>query len=296
MASKCKNFLCSLLPIFILFISLFQLYFHYSTIVTPRSKDFYEKDDQHEFYNFQIGDKQFDLNLEKLNENFDDSPLMNINILKNATMKGFQKINERREKKIDERIYMLFYLIFHDIIYLIIVYIFYFGGCKAGIIKIIFQILRFYFNSRRIKLSNPNLCPFQVIMNYYYYNIGIRGWNIFTPEGFGIFEYLCNYVIILDCIWLYIIIKGKKSEQKENIVIKEISDSQKVDNIKKKDNEQEKEGMSEKNNNIDNIVNNISESNKENEISTGKINVDEGYEEEESEHISEEPINEQETN
>jgi hypothetical protein len=51
--------------------------------------------------------------------------------------------------------------------------------------------------------------------------------------------------------------------------------------------------MSEKNNNI---VNNISESNKENEISTGKINVDEGYEEEESEHISEEPINEQETN
>ena len=294
MASKCKNILCSILPMFIIFISFFQLYFHYSTIVTPRSKDFYEKDDQHEFYNFQIWDKQFDLNLEKLNDNFDDSPLMNINILKNATLKEFHKINEKREEKINERIYMLFYLIFHDILFLIIVYIFYFGGFKAGIIKIIFQILRFYFNSRRIKLSNPNLCPFQVIINYYSNNIKIRGWDIFTPEGFGIFEYLCNYVIILDCIWLYIIKKTKKSKQKENIIKKEITDNQKVDYIKKDEGEQEQEGMSEKNN----IINNINESNNsnnENEISTGKINIDEGYEEEESEHISEEPINEQET-
>lgn len=294
MASRCKNFLCSILPMFILFISLFQLYFHYSTIVTPRSKDFYVKDDQHEFYNFQIRDRQYDLNLEKLNENFDDSPLMNINILKNATLKGFQKINEKREEKIDARIYMLFYLIFHDILFLIIVYIFYFGGCKAGIIKIIFQILRFYFNSRRIKLSNQNLCHFQVIINFYN-NIRIRGWNFFTPEGFEIFEYLCNYVIILDCIWLCILIKRKKSKQKENIIQKEICDSQKVDYVKKEEGEQEQEGMSEKNNNIINNINESNNSNNENEISTGKINIDEGYEEEESEHISEEPINEQET-
>ena len=290
MASKCKNFLCSILPMFILFISLFQLYFHYSTIVTPRSKDFYEKDDQHEFYNFQFRDRQYDLNLEKLNENFDDSPLMNINILKNATLKGFQKINEKREEKIDERIYMLFYLIFHDILFLIIVYIFYFGGCKAGIIKIIFQILRFYFNFKRIKLPNRDLYPFQVIINFLNNNILFRGWNLFIPDGFEIFEYICNYVIILDFIWLYILIKKKKSKKKKSSIKREImTDDQRCDYIKEDSFGKEKEGMSEKNN----IIN---ESNNDNDLQKGKINLDEGYEEEESEHFSEEPINEQDTN
>ena len=288
MTSKCKNFFCSLLPICILFISLFQLYFHYSTILTLRNKEFYEKDGQNAYYNFQFHNREFDLNLEKINENFDDSPLMNINILKKQTLKCFQKIDEKREKQLDKRIYMLFYLIIHDIIFLIFVYIFYFGGYKSGIIKIIFQILRFYFNLRRIKLSNPNLCPFQVVVNFYRNNISIRGFNFFIPEGFEIFEYLCNYVIILDCIWLYILIKKKNLKKKENAIKREImSDDQRVDSIKKDATEQEKEKMSENNN----IINDINESKNDNDNI-----LNDGYEEEESEHISEEPINGQETN
>ena len=290
MASKCKNFFFSILPICILFISLFQLYFHYSTIVTIRNKELYEKDGQNIYYNFQLLNHEFDLNLKKINENFDDSPLMNINFIKNTTLNFFEKINEKKEKKTDKRIYMLFYLIFHDIVYLIFVYIFYFGGYKSGIIKIIFQILRFYFNFKRIKLPNRDLYPFQVIINFLNNNILFRGWNLFIPDGFEIFKYICNYVIILDFIWLYILIKKKNSKKKKSSIKREImTDDQRCDYIKEDSFGKEKEGMSEKNN----IIN---ESNNDNDVQKGKINLDEGYEEEESEHFSEEPINEQDTN
>ena len=229
MASKCKKFLInSILPTSILFISLFQLYFHYSTILTPRSKEFYQKDGQNDNYNFQIKDKQFDLNLEKLSQNFDDNPLMNINILKNMTMNCFKKLDEKRENKLDLRIYELFYLFIHDAFYLIFIYVFYFGVFKSGIFVILCKLLRFYFKAKRIRQSNPNLFPFQFFINYYN-NMAIRNESLFTPEGFELLEYFCNYFIILDFLWLYILIKRKKKYIK--YIKKDImTDDNKVDN------------------------------------------------------------------
>ena len=294
MASKCKKFLInSILPTSILFISLFQLYFHYSTILTPRSKEFYQKDGQNDNYNFQIKDKQFDLNLEKLSQNFDDNPLMNINILKNMTMNFFKKLDEKRENKLDLRIYELFYLFIHDAFYLIFIYVFYFGVFKSGIFVILCKLLRFYFKAKRIRQSNPNLFPFQFFINYYYNNMVFRNESLFTPEGFELLEYFCNYFIILDFLWLYILIKRKKKYVK--YIKKDImTDDNKVEN-KNKNVIEEKgpSGESKATNNINESNNN----NNENDIQTGTINIDEGYEEgEESDHISEDPINQQETN
>ena len=294
MASKCKYFIMNnILPLSILFITLFQLYFHYSTIVTPRGKEFYQKDGQNEYYYFQFGKRNFDLNLKKLSQNFEDNPLMNINIIKNRTLNCFQKLDEKLEKKLDLRIYELFYLIAHDVFYLIFVYIFYFRGYKSGIVVILSKLLRFYFNAKRIRLSNPDLCPFQVFLNYYKNNMVIREESLFTPEGFELLEYICNYFIILDFIWLYIIIKRKKCIKKEIM-----TDEQKVVNKNKITDEPENEGLSGESKIINNI--NVSNNNnKDNEIETGKLNLnfDDGYEEgEESEHISEDPIDQQETN
>ena len=191
--------------------------------------------------------------------------------------------------------YMLFYLLCHDLIYIIIIYIFIYGGYKSGIIKLISQLLRVYFNSRRMRILNPNLCPFQVAKNYFE-NMSDRNMNIFNPEGFENFEYLCNYVIVLDIMWLYVLIRRKFFKKKDFVEKEIITDEQKVEYIKKDNsNEAQKEGMKENSNIENNNGQNISESNNDNNIQSGKISLDEGYEEEESEHISEEEINEKET-
>ncbi len=74
-----------------------------------------------------------------------------------------------------------------------------------------------------------------------------------------------------------------------------MTDEQKVVNKNRIKDEPEKEGLSGECKIINNI--NVSNNNKDNEIETGKLNFDDGYEEgEESEHISEDPIDQQETN
>ena len=289
MASNCKNLLLNNFFILsILLISLFQLYFHYSTISTPRNYNTSKKDDRNSVYRFKMKNMQYYLNLNKTQENFEDSPLMNIKILKNLTLEGFRKINEKREEKLDQRIYMLFYLLFHDFVYIIIIYKFIFGGYKAGIIKLLFQIFRFYFNCKRIKKSNPDICPFQIVINYFT-NLSIRENDMFNTEGFEIFEYLCNYVIILDFIWLCILIKRKRAKNKENMSelnqVKEKEEPNVIRIMKDSSKEQEKEGLKE---------NNISEDNIIKEIQVGKINLD-NEQEEESENITEDEIKEQET-
>ena len=120
-----------------------------------------------------------------------------------------------------------------------------------------------------------------------------RNESLFTPEGFELLEYFCNYFIILDFLWLYILIKRKKKYVK--YIKKDImTDDNKVDNKNK--NVIEDKGSSGESK----VTNNINESNNnnnENDIQTGILNFDEGYEEgEESDHISEDPINQQETN
>lgn len=297
MASKWKEFFVNqIIPLLILFISLLQLYFHYSTITTQRSKILDEKDKRNTMYTYKIYGRQFDLNLNKTKENFEDSPLMNINIFKNCVLNLFQKINEKRGINLDERMYMLFYLLCHDLIYIIIIYIFIYGGYKSGIIKLISQLLRVYFNSRRMRILNPNLCLFQVAKNYFK-NMSDRNMNIFNPEGFENFEYLCNYVIVLDIMWLYVLIRRKFFKKKDFVEKEIITDEQKVEYIKKDNsNEAQKEGMKENSNIENNNGQNICESNNDNNIQSGNISLDEGYEEEEeSEHISEEEINEKKT-
>ena len=163
------------LPFSILIICLFQLYFQYSTFMTPRSKIYNDKDKRNSLISFMICHKYFDLNVEKMKESFEDNPLMKINILKNYTLKGFNKINEKMENQIDKKKLMFFFLIFYDIIFVIFIYIFMFGGFKSGIMKIIIQFFKFYYAGKRIKYSNPDICICETILNFFR-NLGLRDW------------------------------------------------------------------------------------------------------------------------
>ena len=165
MASKCKKFIYTALPLSILLISLFQLYFQYSSLMTPRNEIESEKDNRNSLISFMINKKRFDLNLKKIEESFEDNPLMNINLLKNYTLKGFDKINEKRENKIEKRKLMLSYLMIYDIIFIIFIYIFIFGGFKSGIVTIIFQIFKLYFTAKRLKSRDICLC--ETVLNYF---------------------------------------------------------------------------------------------------------------------------------
>ena len=85
------NTKCKLLSASILIISLFQLYFQYSSMMTPRDKKFYSKDSRNNVINIIIFSKNYDFNFEKLEETFDDNALMRINLLKNYTLSNSGK-------------------------------------------------------------------------------------------------------------------------------------------------------------------------------------------------------------
>ena len=285
---SCKKYLIeTILPLLILLICLFQLYFQYSTMVTPRPKYLDEIDKRKTIRSFQIGERKFDFNIPKIDEYFNDSPLMNINILKTQLLNLFYKINPEQENN-DYTLakYKLYYLLGHDIIFIVIIYAFVYKGFKAGIIKLIFQILRFYFIHRRLKKSNPNICICQAIRNYFD-NKKLRNEDIFSPEGYEYFEYLCNIVIILDLIWLYILYKTQKLKLKQQKV--ELTDSDRVDyqnnesdqNKNSSENNKENEGdvmVLKENNNINNIKDDDESDNDEenndnsNENENNKIN------------------------
>ena len=266
MASKCKNFINTALPFSVLFLSLFQLYFQYSSLMTPRNEIESEKDNRNSLISFMINKKRFDLNLKKIEESFEDNPLMNIDLLKNYTLKGFDKINEKRENKIEKRKLMLSYLMIYDIIFIIFIYIFIFGGFKSGIVTIIFQIFKLYFTAKRLKQSSRDICLCETVLNFFK-NLGLRDWGLFTPEGFQILEFLFNYVIILDIIWLILIKinnnkkKGEYVELSEKIFLndddredyKEKNDENVGKNIFiQRDEEKEQKILSNENNNEDN--------------------------------------------
>jgi len=295
MCFKSKCSLKFFLSTTILIISLSQLYFQYSAIMTPRNKDFHQKDKRNNIINIVIFSKNYDFNFKKLEEDFDDNALMRINFVKNYTLKGFEKIKEKSGNKYDIKILMLFYLLIYDFIYLIFLYIFYFNGFKAGIVKIIIQIFKFYFTGKRIKLSNPDICICEAISNFFKTS-SIRGWGFFTPEGFQIFEFLCNFVIILDIIWLIIIKKNinkyKKKNKGDYITLEEkIVDEQTV--IKKmedknysnecKDEENEDEDNKENNNNINNINNDEQDNEGNNDE---EENINENMNENENDNIN----------
>lgn len=287
MASKCKEFLIyQILPISILLISLLELYFHYSTITTIRSKAADEKSELNSIYSYIFKGRRFDLDLKKIEEDFYLRPFANVN----STLKIFQKIDEKRGVHLDKRIHMLFYFLLKDFIYIIFIYIFIYGGYKSGIIKIIFQLLKFYYISKRIKKLNPNLFPHQVVLNFFN-NASIRDWTIFSQEGYQNFEYLCNLVIILDFIWLYILIKQKCHKKKRKIYTKSYIED-KAEDKNEISLQKGSYGMKENNISENNINNNISDYNINNNIKEGNKNVIEDNEEEESMPISEEDIKE----
>ena len=299
-----------ILPFSILCIFLFQLYAQYSTLITLRTMTENDKDGRNSVGNYFLSNtKEYDFNMDKIKETFDENTLMNVKFLKNITLNFFDALNNNNENKKDIRDYMLNYLIIYDIISLIIVYIFIYGSIKAGIIKIIFQIFRLYFNSKRLQKFNHRMSLYNIIRskieNFYSY----RGWNIFNPEGFFVIEFLCNFTVILDIILLAIYIYRKyqynkrknikeviRDEDKANDSDKEngeiISKSNNIDKESKNSNNDEdsNDNISDNNKNI----NNEKDDEKPKEISLKKSKEADDKEEEEEEDDEKEDENENE--
>lgn len=226
-----------ILPFFILIIFLYQIYAQYSTLISLRTKYDNERDGRNTMRNFHIIlNKQFNFNLNVVQECFEDNVLMKIDYLKTSILNIFHffftkisNIFSKGEKEIDQRILMLYYLIIYDFSCIVIIYLFIYGNIKAGIIKILLQIFRFYFNSKRIKKFNQKMGLFSIIKSKLENMYLFRGWNIFNPEGFLIIEFLCNFAIILDILLLIIYIyrkrEYKKLKGKKNISKPEGSES-----------------------------------------------------------------------
>lgn len=324
MASKCCSTIKSSLPFIILILSLFQLYFQYSSFVTRRNNKLNEIDHREQMYTYKLGKRILDLNLAKVEECFNDSSLMNVNLLKKTTLDYFDELNSKREVKLNKKVYMLFYIIITDILYIINLYIFYFGSLFAGIIKIIFQALKLYFSYKRLKKPSPDLCLFQIVNNYIEY-IKDRNFSFFLPQGYAIIDHLCNYVLIFDIFYLIILFKKKCGKKKEDgniiqlnkaqdneqyssgqqIIEQDDNDNDNDNNSNEKENEHEEQEEKDKDDEINNNSNNINnDSNNDNcydndicndnNKEKGKIVLNE-EENEEDDEIDEEPLNEEET-
>ena len=265
---KCFRFLINyIIPYSILCIFLFQIYAQYSTLVTLRNKNNSQKDGRNTLSNYKLmKNKEYDFNMNKVQESFEDNALMKINIFKN-TFLGFL---DKKSENFDIRVYMFFYLICYDLICLIIVYFFIYGSIKAGFLKIIFQIIRFYFNSKRMQKFNTSMNLFAIIKakleNMYLY----RGWSIFNPEGFLIIELLCNFGIILDIILLIFFIyrKNKYRRIKSLNIIKDDGEVS-IEEEKEEDNKSEDKNDKNSEDN-EKESNGESKSNENNEISKKK--------------------------
>ena len=315
---KCCGFIFNvILPFSILCIFLFQLYAQYSTLITLRTMTENDRDGRNSVGNyFLTKTKEYDFNMDKVNETFNENTLMNVKFLKNMTLNLFDALNNNNENKKDIREYMFKYLIIYDIISLIIVYIFIYGSIKAGIIKIVFQIFRLYFNSKRMQKFNHSMSLFDIIRskieNFYSY----RGWNIFNPEGFFVIEFLCNFTVILDVILLviYIYRKHQYNKRKKIMELKEVirdedkandSDNGTVEESKKNNIDEESQDSKDSNNDVEskdndnNIDNNNNISNKKDDEEPKKItlkNSKEDDEKEEEENEDEEKEEEEENN
>jgi hypothetical protein len=258
--------------------------------MTNRNQHLEEKDKRKQLYtlNFVFG-RRYEFNLAEIDTFFNENPLMKINALKNFVLNRYEKWNESREKKLNIKIYELFYLMIYDLIFIIFLYFFIFKFYPAGIVKIIMQILKFIFTAIRIKKINPAISIFNVICNHFD-NRHLREVEIFDAEGFEIFEFLCNLVIIFDILYLILIIKDKRTPKKpddnEIIVKKQIlTDDNRVDykdeenielNEKKiysNENNNESDEDSDKNNNSNNKDDdNENENENENDKNDEEIN------------------------
>ena len=94
--------------------------------MTKRNQNLEEQDKRHQLYtlNFIFG-KRYEFNLGEIDNYFNDNALMKIPQLKDLVEKGFNKWNEKREKKLDLKLYEIFYLIIYDLIFIIFLYLFF---------------------------------------------------------------------------------------------------------------------------------------------------------------------------
>ena len=224
---KCfQNLFNKLIPVTILLIFLLQIYATYAQysprVIENKNLDINEINGRNTMTVVRLSqDKQYYFNNIKIQQSFENNALMNINYLKNSLLTLFELINNAYENKNNIIIYMFYYLIAYDIICLIILCYFISGSFMAGIIKIIYQIARFYFNSKRIKKFNKQMNISSIIKSKIENIYLIRKWNIFCSEGYLIIEYLCNFIIIFD-ILLIIYIYRKKNYRKKINLYKEI--------------------------------------------------------------------------
>ena len=306
MACKCR-FSCkyTILPFSILIVSLSQLYFQYSSFMTKRNQNLEEQDKRHQLYtlNFIFG-KRYEFNLGEIDNYFNDNALMKIPQLKDLVEKGFNKWNEKREKKLDLKLYEIFYLIIYDLIFIIFLYLFIFKSFKAGIIKIIIQLLKCVFTMIRFKKKHGNICLYKIIYNHYD-NTDLRGLEFFDSEGCEISEFLCNLVIVLDIIWLIIIKRDARKNdnnlpETEFIIKKQIlTDENRVDyneegqgtiklteeKIYSNENNQESDEDKDKDEN-DNINNNDDENDNQNENEKDDEEINNNKYDEDNENIN----------
>lgn len=236
---KCSNFfIYVLLPFSILAIFLLQIYAQYSTLVTLRRKSDGIKDGRNTMTNYKLTeDKQYDFSLKKIQEYFDDNALMKIQFLKNQILKQFDSMSKKKEGEIDIRTFMLYYLIIYDIICIIIVYCFVYGSIKAGLIKIILQIIRFYYNVERMQKFNTHMSVYSIIKGKFENILLYRKWKLLSPEVFLIIELFCNCVIILDIIYIIILIRNKRKYKKKKLIEEVIEEDPNIEDNKDEKNE-----------------------------------------------------------
>ena len=214
----CNFITSSLLPFLMLSIFFLQLYSQYSTLISLRDKIYSDKDGRRTIKNFHLFKNKYVLNIYRLKECFNDNFLMKINFVKNIFYNLFND---------DSNIgmYMLYYLLIYDFICIIILYLFVFGSIKFGLLKILLQFYRYNTNSKMMQNYNNKLSLLEIIKNKIENISIIREWDFFNPEGFFIIEFLCNFVIVLDIIYLLLLICLKICKRNE----KKINVSQKID-------------------------------------------------------------------
>ena len=309
MACKCR-FSCkyTILPLSILIISLLQLYFQYSSIMTKRKQNLEEKDKRNQLYtmNFIFG-KRYGFNLREIDDYFNYNALMKIPKLKELVKNGFTKWNEKREKKLNEKIYELFYLIIYDLIFIIFLYLYIFKSFKAGILKILIQILKCVFTAIRLKTKYSSIFINRMIY-IHWENIDSRSLEFFDAEGFEIMEYLCNLVIILDIIWLIIIKRDARNNnnnlpETEFVIKKQVlTDENRVDyneggtielkeekiysNDNNKESDEDKDDDNDEDKDDNNNINNDDENDNQNENEKDDEEINNNKYDEDNENIN----------
>ena len=196
------------LPFSILLLSLFQLYFQYSYLVYPKNPKKDKQKDLIDYFSsflYKKEEKSFFDPL-KVKEIFGDNPI--IFLFKLMTPESHDKSNEMQEINSEQINSMIYFLLFYDSLYYISIFFSIHQNIKATFILIIFQSLKFYFTNKRMNIYYLSWS----LLYIFYDHISKCSKNereFFSPEGFQILEYLFNFVIIFDFIWLFILIKRK---------------------------------------------------------------------------------------